>query len=107
MLPTIHWKLVHTNQKYVPVSQKHWRGKVHEIMQVHFRVIFQTNNYSGVLFKWEIFIQMRMAYFAPNLPLLHLYFGGRKEASRKLSFEWKILIWIGHYSTVLFGSRRE
>ena len=42
---------------------------------------------------------MRMAYFAPILSLLHLFFGGRKEASRKLSFEWKILIWIGHYSS--------
>ena len=30
--------------------------------------------------------------------LLPLFIGGRKEASRKLSFEWKILIWIGHES---------
>ena len=52
--------------------------------------------YSDVLFKWELFIQMRMAYFAPNLPLLHLFFGGRKEASMNLSFKW-----IGHYSTEL------
>ena len=35
--------------------------------------------------------------FAPIHSLLLLFFGGRKEASRKkLSFEWKILIWIGH-----------
>ena len=53
-------------------------------------------------------IQMRVfhsnengIYFAPNLPLWHLFFGRRKEASRKLSFEWQILIWIGHYSTLL------
>ena len=39
---------------------------------------------------------MRMAYFAPVLSLLPLFFCGRKEASRELSFEWKILIWIGH-----------
>ena len=36
------------------------------------------------------FCAMRMSYFAPNLSLLHLFFGGRKEASRKLSFEWNI-----------------
>jgi len=35
---------------------------------------------------------MRMAYFAPNLSLLHLFFGARKEASRKLSCDLKILI---------------
>ena len=40
---------------------------------------------------------MRIAYFAPIPSLLHIFFGGRKEASRKLSFEWKIIIWIGHY----------
>ena len=28
-------------------------------------------------------------------------FGGRKEPSRNLSFEWKILIWIGHCSTYI------
>ena len=44
--------------------------------------------YGGFLFKWERFIQMRMAYFAPILFLLPLFFGGRKEANRKLSFEW-------------------
>ena len=44
---------------------------------------------------------MRMAYFAPILSLLPFYFGGRKEASRKLSLEWKTLIWIGHYSTFI------
>ena len=42
--------------------------------------------YSGVLFKWELFIQMRMAYLAPILSLLPLFFSGRKEASMKLSF---------------------
>ena len=43
-------------------------------------------------FKWE-------------WPILHpsslsctSFFGGRKEASRKLSFEWNILNWIGHYT---------
>ena len=36
--------------------------------------------YSGILFKWECFIQMRMVYFAPILSLLPLLFGRRKEA---------------------------
>ena len=58
--------------------------------------------YSGFLFKWERYIQMRMAYLVPILSLLPLFFGGRKEASRKLSFEWKILIWIGHYSNKFY-----
>ena len=49
--------------------------------------------YSGVLFKWEHFIQMIMVHFAP------LFSGGGKETSRKLSFEWKNLI--GHYSILL------
>ena len=48
----------------------------------------------------KAFYSNEMAYFAPILSLLPLFFGGRKEASRKLSFEWKILIWIGHYSTL-------
>ena len=61
-----------------------------------FYLNMNPSGYSGVLFKWELFIQMKMAYFAPILSLLHLFFGERKEASRKLSFEWKILIWIGH-----------
>ena len=39
--------------------------------------------YSGVLLKWEHFIQMRMVLFAP------LFSGGGKVTSRKLSFEWK------------------
>lgn len=47
--------------------------------------------HSGVLFKWERFIQMRRAYFAPS-SLFPLFYGGRKEASRKLSCEWKISI---------------
>ena len=65
--------------------------------------IYNSQN-SGVQFKWEFFIQIRMAYLAPNLPLLHLFFGVRKEASRKLSFGWKILIWIGHYSRFIILS---
>ena len=28
-------------------------------------------------------------------------FGGRRELARKLSYEWKILIWIGHYGRLL------
>ena len=68
------------------------------------RFVNQRKRYSGVLFKWERFIKMRMAYFAPILSLLPLFFGGRKETSRRLSFEWKILIWIGHYSIFVIQS---
>ena len=41
------------------------------------------NLYSGVLFKWERFIQIRMAYFALIITLLPLFF----MASRMISFE--------------------
>ena len=46
-------------------------------------------------------MSLQMAYFAPMAVLsqLPLFFGGRKEASRKLSFEWTIFILIGHYSS--------
>ena len=60
-----------------------------------------TNIYSSVsvLFKWEFFIQMR----ATNLPPSSLYCPSflveGKRHKRQLSFEWKSLIWIGHYST--------
>ena len=40
-----------------------------------------------MLFKRERFIQLRMANFTPILSLLFLFFGGRKEPNRKLSFE--------------------
>ena len=56
--------------------------------------------YSSVLFKWEFFIQMR----ATNLPPSSLYCPSflveGKRHKRQLSFEWKSLIWIGHYSSV-------
>ena len=38
------------------------------------------NNYNGVLFR-ELFIQKRIAYFAPILSFLSLFFGGRKKAN--------------------------
>ena len=42
---------------------------------------------------------MKMAYFAPILSLLTLFYGRRKETSSKLSFERNILIRIRRYST--------
>ena len=41
---------------------------------------------------------MRITYFAPILSLWPFFLVGRKEPSSLLSFEWKILIWIGHHS---------
>ena len=55
--------------------------------------------YSGILFKRGRFIKMKMAYFAPILSLLTLFYGRRKETSSKLSFERNILIRIRRYST--------
>ena len=43
-----------------------------------FSKMLHMHGYSGVLFKWEFIIQMRMAYFAPILSLLPLIFGRRK-----------------------------
>ena len=72
------------------------------------RVSFdQTNRkYSGVLLNRELFIQMRMAYISHPSSLLPLSFGGRKEASRTLSFVWKILIWVELYTVEYPLSRR-
>ena len=50
-------------------------------------ILFEYNVQYSLLFKYKLFIQMRMAYFATILSLLHLFFGGRKETSRQLSFE--------------------
>ena len=76
-----------------------------ESSRTFFRFLTSADNkvggYSSVLFKWEFFIQMR----ATNLPPSSLYCPSflveGKRHKRQLSFEWKSLIWIGHYSTNL------
>ena len=53
--------------------------------------------YCSVLLKWEFFIQMRAAFYASFLPPKKRGNRERMGASWQLSFEWKILIWIGRY----------
>ena len=70
----------------------------------------EVNSYT-YLSKWAIDLKQQWhpikmrAFHSLNLNLSShccpSFFGGRKEASRKLSFEWNILIWIGHYSIFL------
>ena len=73
------------------LHSSHLQHLMCNLAQVRCTVVSYSNE--SFSFKWEW-----MAYFAPILSLLPLLLGGRKEASVKLSFEWKILIWIGHYS---------
>ena len=58
-----------------------------------FSKTMKMSDYSCILFKWELFIQMRMAYFAPILSLLHLFLvegkrqAGSSHLNEKFSFE--------------------
>ena len=51
-----------------------------------------------VLLKWQFFIQIRACFLQPStIQYVLLFFEGRREKSRKLSFSWKILTFIGHH----------
>ena len=88
--PISFFPVASSKKYYHSTTFCYWQKIKHTRFQFKSKVASYSNE--SVSYKWE------WPLLHPSSLCVAPFFGARKEARRKLSFEWKIIILIGHYT---------